>query len=179
MAKKLVILLRHGEYDTSPLGTPSLTARGREQARISAHALKGLSFDAAYCSTMLRARETAEVAADELKLEFTRSKLLIEGMPTRVPSIPSTSKQVRADRNRMDKAFDKFFQPSKKERTELIVCHGNLIRYLLTRSLSLPASGWARFVSNHCGITKIYVREHGMRVVSYNETVHLPFGLVT
>lgn len=179
MAKKLVILLRHGEYDTSPLGTPSLTARGREQARISAQALKGISFDAAYCSTMLRAIETADVAAGELKLEFTRSKLLVEGMPTRIPSIPSTPKQVKADRDRMDKAFEKFFQPTKKERTELIVCHGNLIRYLLTRALSLPASGWARFVSNHCGITKIYVREHGMRVVSYNETVHLPFGLVT
>ena len=179
MAKKLVILLRHGEYDTSPLGTPSLTARGREQARISAQALKGLSIDAAHCSTMLRAQETADVAAEELKLSFTRSKLLIEGMPTRIPSIPSTVAQVKADRARMDRAFEKFFQPTKKERTELIVCHGNLIRYLLTRSLALPPSAWARFVSNHCGITKIYVREHGMRVVSYNETVHLPFGLVT
>jgi serine/threonine-protein phosphatase PGAM5 len=179
MAKKLLILLRHGEYDTSPLGTPNLTARGREQARISGKALKGLSIDAAFCSTMIRAEETADVAAEELKIEFTRSKLLIEGMPTRIPSIPTTVSQVKADRARMDRAFEKFFQPSKKDRTELIVCHGNLIRYLLTRTLSLPASAWAKFVSNHCGITKVYVREHGMRVVSYNETVHLPFGLVT
>jgi serine/threonine-protein phosphatase PGAM5 len=179
MAKKVVILLRHGEYDTSPTGTPKLTARGREQARVSARALASISFDGAWSSTMMRAIETADIVAEELRLSFARSKLLVEGMPTRVATIPSTPKQVRDDRARMKKAFDKFFQPSKKDRTELFVCHGNLIRFIMTRALNVPPSVWARFVSHHCGITRILVREHGLRVVSYNETMHLPVGLVT
>ena len=179
MPKKLVILLRHGEYDTSPTSMFQLTARGREQARVSAQALASVSFDAAFSSTMTRAIETAEVVTEELKVPFSRSRLLIEGMPTRVATIPSTPAQVREDRDRMHRAFEKFFQPSKKERTELVVCHGNLIRFIMTRALGVQPAVWARFVSNHCGITRILVREHGLRVVSYNETMHLPVGLVT
>jgi serine/threonine-protein phosphatase PGAM5 len=132
-----------------------------------------------WSSTMLRAVETADIVAEELRLSFSKSKMLVEGMPTRVPSIPSTAKQVKADQTRMNRAFDKFFAPSKRDRIELVVCHGNLIRFLMTRALGVNPSVWARFVSNHCGITRMLVREHGYRCVSYNETTHLPVGLVT
>ena len=65
-----LLLVRHGETDWNRLGrwqghsdTP-LNARGREQARELAPQLDGV--DVVYSSDLARARETAEILAEEL-----------------------------------------------------------------------------------------------------------------
>ena len=62
-----VYLVRHGETDGNlarrmqgSVDTP-LNSRGREQAAITAEALKNVSFDRAFCSLLCRTKETAEI----------------------------------------------------------------------------------------------------------------------
>jgi len=62
----------------------------------------------------------------------------------------------------------------------VVVCHGNLIRYFVCRALKVPIVRWTRMNSSHCALTRILIRDTGaIRVVSYNETAHLPPKLVT
>ena len=60
-------LVRHGETDGNlarrmqgSVDTP-LNSRGKEQAAVTAEALKDVSFDRAFCSLLCRTKETAEI----------------------------------------------------------------------------------------------------------------------
>ena len=67
--------LRHGESqnvtDNVAGAVPSapLTERGREQAALAARALAGEGIGAVYCSTALRARQTAQPLANAAGVE--------------------------------------------------------------------------------------------------------------
>lgn len=69
-----ILFVRHGESEANVLGRMQghldspLSALGREQAQIlgSWMAERRLTFDAAYCSPLLRARETAEIVCRAL-----------------------------------------------------------------------------------------------------------------
>ncbi len=181
MGTRTLVLLRHGQYDTEQRG--ALTPLGREQARASAEWLKGIRFHSVWSSTLPRAKETASIVVKHAfnnRLNVKHTGLLREGIYTRVEGYEIPASEQREDRTRADAAYMKFFRPSRTERTELIVCHGNLIRYLICRALHTPVVKWLRMTTNHCGITRVLVRDSGaVRVVSYNETTHLPNKLVT
>ena len=53
-------------------------------------------------------------------------------------------------------------------------------RYLVTNTLRLPYEAWSRFDCCHCGITELRVYPEGFEaLISYNDTGHLPAGLIT
>lgn len=178
MATRTLLLLRHGQQETEGIG--SLTPLGREQARATARYLEQVPFAAIWSSTLPRARETAGIVAEHLGAQVRTSRLLREGLYTKVPGYNVPASERREDRVRAEAAYARFFRTSRTERIELLVCHGNLIRYLLCRALRAPAARWLRITTNHCGLTRIVIRDTGaVRVVSYNETAHLPPPLVT
>lgn len=179
MGSRLLVLLRHGQYDAEDRG--QLTPLGREQARLAAKYLQSLRIDAMWASTLPRAKETADIVAETLThLRPKHTRLLREGLYTKVEGYVVPADERREDRERADAAYAKFFRPSRSDRTELLVCHGNLIRYLLCRAMHTPIAKWLRMTTNHCALSRIVVRDTGaVRVVSYNETAHLPIGLVT
>jgi serine/threonine-protein phosphatase PGAM5 len=180
---RTLLLLRHGQYEPDDGGR--LTELGREQARTSARFLADTRLDAIWASTLPRAKETAQIVAEHLARAGYRgsvrtTSILKEGMYTKVDGYEVPAAERQRDRARADKAYAKFFRKSRSERTELIVCHGNLIRYLVCRALRTPIAKWTRMVTAHCGLTRIVIRDSGaVRVVSYNETAHLPPKLVT
>jgi serine/threonine-protein phosphatase PGAM5 len=175
---RTLVLLRHGQYEAEGVG--SLTSLGRDQARASARYLKTLPIDAVWASTLVRARETAEIVAGALGKTYRTTRILREGLYSKVEGYPVPASERQEDRERADRAFAQFFRKSRRDRTELIVCHGNLIRYLVCRALRAPVPTWLRMTTSHCGLTRILVRGTGaVRVVSYNETSHLPPDLVT
>lgn len=69
MESAQLLLIRHGQTEWSQSGRHTgrtdipLTDRGREEARAAARTLRGWSLDRAYCSPLLRARETAEIVS--------------------------------------------------------------------------------------------------------------------
>jgi len=179
MGTRTLVFLRHGQYEAAGLG--SLTPLGREQARLTGKYLESVRVDAIWSSTLPRARETAEIVAEVLGGHVARhTRLLREGMYTKVEGYNVPASERREDRERADAAYRKFFRTSRADRTELVVCHGNLIRYLVCRALHAPIPKWLRLNTSHCGLTRILIRQTGaVRVVSYNETSHLPVKLVT
>ena len=179
MGTRNLVFLRHGQYDAEPRG--ELTPLGREQARLTAKYLEAFRFDMIWSSTLPRARETAEIVAAHLGgMRVRHTGLLREGLYTKVEGYEVPTAERREDRARADAAYAKIVRTSRAERMELVVCHGNLIRYLMCRALHIPVTKWLRMTSSHCGLTRVVVRDTGaVRVVSYNETSHLPTKLVT
>ena len=177
MGSRTLILLRHGQYEPD---SGSLTPLGREQARVAAKYLRDFHFDAIWASTLTRARETADIVTDHVGGRVRTTRILKEGMYTKIEGYLVPASERREDRARADAAYVKFFRKSRTDRTELLVCHGNLIRYLVCRALKAPINKWMRMNTHHCGLTRIVIRDTGaVRVVSYNETAHLPRKLVT
>lgn len=130
---------------------------------------------------MPRAKETAGIICDVFAKKRVRcSRLLCEGMYTKVEGYDLSPAERAEDRARADRAYAMLFKKSRTDRTELVVCHGNLIRYLVCLALDVPYARWMRMTSHHCAITRVLVRGSGsVRLCSYNETAHLPPDMIT
>jgi serine/threonine-protein phosphatase PGAM5 len=179
LGTRTLLFLRHGQYDAENGGV--LTPLGREQARLTAKYLEGCRFDAIWSSTLPRAKETADIVVQQFgHLRVRHTGILREGLYTKVEGYDIPPAERRADRARADEAYAKIVRKSRSERTELVVCHGNLIRYIMCRALHMPIPKWLRMTTSHCGLSRLLVRDSGaVRVMSYNETSHLPMKLVT
>ena len=174
MAERRVVLVRHGQYDEHEEGTLDLTPLGREQARRAGRALLHVAFDVGYVSTLVRAETTAAIVLADRRVPLKRTSLLRECMPTTVPGIVVPASEIAKGRVQADRAFARFFGKTRHNRTELLVCHGNIIRYLICRALGVPGKTWARLGTHHAAISEIRVRADGQtRVIAYNDTGHL------
>jgi len=78
-------LVRHGESISNSKNIfigrsvdPALTVKGIQQASSLAKSLKQKEIKAVFSSTMLRASQTAQIVADEIKLPVTYSEDLVE-----------------------------------------------------------------------------------------------------
>ena len=183
MGLRVLYLVRHGQYHTNEASPKygQLTPLGRRQARRLGKRLASVEFDVMHHSDMPRARETAAVIAGELpaKLPARSSRLLREGIPTApVPWLPDhTRADARQARARMDAAFVRYFKrPRSGERHELLVAHGNIIRYLVRRAMGDPVAKWLKMNITQCGLTVIAIGPRRGRVVlmSFNDVGHLP-----
>lgn len=197
MTQRTLYLIRHGQYDTGVQHRDggSLTPLGVEQARYAAQALAHLPINAIHASTMIRAMETATIIAQNLGKTYETHDTLREAIPSIPPRIAEqilalmqqdpkfTHESIHEERKRADAAFEQFFTAPPEDSEplhELLVCHGNILRYLTCRALDINVDTWAKMNIYHCGITSISVDTQGrMRLVSHNETRHLPPQYVT
>ncbi|MCX6168256.1 MAG: histidine phosphatase family protein [Ignavibacteriales bacterium] len=189
---RFLYLIRHGDYtpqdDNLPDSVNVLTPLGIAQARLVSARLKGMNihFNLLISSTMTRARQTAEVINEdfpELKLE--PSDLVRECTP------PSWRKDVMAGVdttkrlecvNNLEAAFQKYFIPSPngKDRNDIIVCHGNVIRYLVTKVLRVDTQSWLQMSITNCSLTIIRVLPDGtMKLDAFSDYGHIPENLRT
>lgn len=196
MTIRTLYLIRHGQYDSSVQSTDGggLTQVGKEQAKYVGQVLRDIPVDIIVASTMIRAIETANIVAHYVEAEFRVTDLLREAIPSIPPRIAPhilklmnlnpniTHDSIHEDQLRADEAFEKIFTPPPKGETphEFLVCHGNIMRYLTCKALGINSDTWGKININHCGITTITVDHEGlMRLVSHNETYHLPRELLT
>ncbi len=184
-------LIRHGQYEIDDPRPPdegkALTPLGIAQARLVAARLRGMDveFDDIVASTMTRARQTAAVIHQSFPdLDVRMTRLLRECTP------PTWRKDVMAEtpaaeaeacRARLEEAYEKYFQPSPDEDLdEIVVCHGNVIRYFVTKALNVDEMAWLQMSIDNCSITVIEVREDGrLKLIRYNDAAHMPAELRT
>jgi serine/threonine-protein phosphatase PGAM5 len=197
VAKRTIYLIRHGQYANKShddeLGG-ILTDLGREQAQYAGAFLSHMDISAIHCSSMRRAEETADIIASMIpNIEPDATDLLWELVPTIPPHLEAyfealaernpqfRAEQVNQKRDVADKAFKTFFHPPAQQDDQIaIVCHGNLIRYLVCQALGVNPDKWSNMLINHCSVTSIVVEEDAEMILgSYNETGHLPLPLKT
>lgn len=190
MAHKTLYLVRHGQYNpedqSNPLGG-SLTAVGHEQVIRTAEALAQVPVTAIYTSRLTRAVETArQIAARHpgvqvIELEYLKeispplpylAVKLMKDMPVR---------KVTRDRRNIERAYRQLFKPAgKQDEYEVVVCHGNVIRYFACRILQVPPSVWMSMEIYNASITSVEIDRYGNSILlSYNETGHLSENLKT
>jgi predicted AlkP superfamily pyrophosphatase or phosphodiesterase/broad specificity phosphatase PhoE len=195
---RTLYLVRHGAYDRDDprderVGQ-GLLPIGVAQARLAGDRLRGLpfAFDAIVASPMTRARETASVIAAELG-ESRPSTPAIAIDPDLAECTPPTR---RADIMAQEKPEDLAACSAQLERLaprllaplaagsgarhELVVAHGNVIRWLVTRALGVDPAAWLGMSIGHASLTVLAVDDKGaVRVVAVGDIGHLPPGLQT
>lgn len=182
---RTLYLIRHGFYDPKP-GADSkvemgLNALGREQAAFVAERLANfpVKFTSLVSSELTRARDTGDIIAAKLGLSCPRDGQLNEITP---PGLGLKPEQLDADaETQLEAAWAHFTAPHRGGDThELLVCHGNVIRWLVCRALGVDTQHWTRMEVANCSITMIQVRPDGStRVQQFNEIAHIPVGKQT
>lgn len=196
-----IFLMRHGHYERagdlgdtvwglSPLGRRQVVRAGRRLARI-VDAAEG-RFEGVYASPWPRATQSAEIAGREMDLDNIRIKrYLHELVPLVDPERPEfkayplgleatpTEGRTFVDQQ-ITKIRGRFFKAPTRRSFVLVFAHGNLIRYLVARTLQLPYEAWAMMDIAHASITELRVYASGFEaLISFNETGHLPPSMVT
>jgi broad specificity phosphatase PhoE len=191
MAQRILYLVRHGQHDWQSLQPDELgrglTDLGRKQAELTGERLSTLPIDVIHHSILRRARETAEMIAVKVPhAAVYASKLLCECIPYVSPAIMKwftdmPQSEIEEGGLQAQQAFGKYFKRVRGEtRHEIIVCHGNIIRYFVCRVLRAPPESWVNADMHNCGITEVCIEPDGwMRLVSHNDTGHLPYEMRT
>jgi serine/threonine-protein phosphatase PGAM5 len=189
---RTIYLIRHGQYNQADTSNADigqeLTPLGIAQARLLTARLSGMSikFNSLTSSTMTRARETAMVINEDFpELKLKQSTLIRECTP------PTWRKDIMADENESDlnmcaknleTAFTEYFLPSPdgNDRNDIIVCHGNVIRYFVTKILKADPMSWLQMSIGNCSLTIIRILPDGsMKLAAYNDVGHIPPNMQT
>ena len=71
-------------------------------------------------------------------------------------------------------------ESSEHARAEIVVCHGNVIRYFVLRALQLPADRWLHLSVGHCSVTHLVLQPDGrVELRRLGDQSHLPKDLRT
>lgn len=194
MTRRLVVLVRHGAAAEDP---ERLTDLGREQARLTADRLAGLAagsgLDRIVHSPMPRAAQTATILADALgPAALAEDALLAECVPA-VPADDRLTEQQRAAFGQVtgtERAAGAIQAAAARARyltapadgaadgVDLLVGHGNLIRWLVTAAVGATEGSWFQLVDYHCGISTVALRPgRPPALIGFNDTGHLPAAL--
>ena len=189
---RTIYLIRHGQYDESDerdeYTGKGLVPLGIAQTRLLAARLKAMSieFNSLTSSTMTRAKQTAMIINQEFpELELKQSELICECTP------PTWRKDIMVDTDtlelsecieNLEKAFQKFFisSPDEKDRNDIIVCHGNVIRYFVTKVLKVDTMAWLQMSITNCSLTIVRIFPDGkMKLDAFSDYGHIPENMRT
>ena len=186
----LVYWMRHGETDWNRQRRIQgctdipLNDEGRRQARLAARALKDVRFDAAFCSPLSRARETAQIVLQGRSL----SPIIVEGFkeasfgaadgrcmdadkadpasplyywfkdPSRYMPGPG-AEGLEDIARRITAAFKASILPLEGRAGAVFVAsHGTVTRILSTLLMDRPASRFQELSLSNCAVTLIEIR---------------------
>jgi serine/threonine-protein phosphatase PGAM5 len=183
---RTVYLVRHGEYHEDDPRDPTigrgLDERGREQSRLTGERFTRMAahVDRLRSSTMTRARETAGIVGTlSGGLVPEPSADLCECTPpTRRADVMARYRSGDVDScgRRLERAWKEIFRPtSGRDSVEVVVCHGNVIRYFACRAMGVNPDAWLGMATANCAVTAIQIRPDGTpRLLSYGDVGHLP-----
>lgn len=190
-AMREIVLVRHGHYAADPaiderVG-PGLSPLGVAQARLVGARLHAdlPRIDGLHVSPMQRARDTAgSIGALYAGQAFDVLPDLAECTPpTRRKDITAEEppESLAACKAQLDRLFEAVFEKATPAgRNDLFVCHGNVIRYLVTRALGVDSEAWLEMSIGHASITRIRIEADGRyKVIAVGDVGHIPANLRT
>jgi len=189
---RTIYLVRHGYYDWDNDDDPdvgkALVELGRQQAWLIAARLDALpiEFTSLQASAMTRARQTGEILAPQfpdLDLQILRD-IRECTMTTRRQDIMDRLEPGEAAEceERLDQAWQRLFVPAAGDADEhdIVVCHGNVIRWFVTRALGVDQTAWLGMSVANCSVTTIQVRADGsFKVLAVGDSGHIPDPMTT
>jgi len=189
---RTIYLIRHGDYapqdDSIPDSINVLTPLGIAQARLVSTRLKSMNinFNSLVSSTMTRAMQTSQVIHNNFpEIIFEQSDLIRECTPpTWREDVMAETKSSEMEEcvNNLEQAFQKYFIPSpdEKDRNDIIVCHGNVIRYFVTKVLKVDTMSWLQMSISNCSLTIIRILPNGnMKLDAFSDYGHIPENMRT
>jgi len=209
-AKRTIILVRHGQYNLKATEDSEryLTELGREQADITGKRIselvkhlktktpKDLNGNPTPLtvnfvkSTMTRATETANIILKHLPevQDHLSCDMIREGAPCPpdppYPEWDPSPSDFYIEGSRIEAAFRKYIHRAEVDQehdsVDVLVCHGNVIRYFVCRGLQFPAEAWLRFGVHNGSISVMTVNKKGdVIVTALGESGHLPVDKLT
>jgi serine/threonine-protein phosphatase PGAM5 len=189
---RTIILIRHGEYEhdsgcDEDVGC-GLVALGRQQARLVADRLRAMpiTFTSIQASAMTRARQTGEIVAAAFPyLELAIHRDIRECAP------PTWREDIMADLGpedgepclaNLETAWERIFVPAVGDTNEydIVICHGNVIRWFVTKVLKVENMSWLQMSIANCSMTVVQVRADGaMKLVAFADSGHIPYSMTT
>lgn len=186
---RTIYLVRHGNAGYSAKGDETvvngLTPLGIAQARLVAARLRGLpvKFTSLIASPLTRARETGQIIQQDLpQLPLQISPLLRERTPrtwrTEVTK-DETPASLDAAEAQLNQAFATYCVPVQDaDRQDVLVCHGNVIRYFVTKALGVDTQAWLGMSVANGSLTIIQVKSDGtFKVLAVGDAGHIPPNL--
>jgi serine/threonine-protein phosphatase PGAM5 len=188
--KRILYLVRHGNFDSEARPADELggglTTLGRRQARLTAKRLSPLPIDTIYYSDLRRATETAAIIAEVFpNVPLRMSRLLRECTPGAPLVFPEYFQELppeilQRDLAQAQRAYARFFRLNRRgERREVLVCHGNIIRYLLSRVMQAPPEIWGNLDVRQASVSEVELQTEWQRVNAMGDVGHLPPELWT
>lgn len=192
-----IIMVRHGQYNMKDKldEQRTLTEIGRQQSMLTGQRIAELELpvDTVVMSTMKRAQETGDIIISQLPtskpLKIVNDKLIREGEP--IQEVPMNASEnyplpheFFQEGARIEAGFRAHFHrapPSQEsESYTLLVCHANVIRYLVCRALQLPPEFWLNFNLHNGSISWLSVNPNGRVTLRlFGDCGHMPMNLVT
>lgn len=187
---RYVYLIRHAVYDRvdslDDRIANGLNALGHEQARLIAKRLAGLPVKPRLLvsSDLMRARETADAIGEKLSLRPEQDTLLAECTPpSSRPGLDEKQdpKEMADCLANLQAAWAKYFRASPEgDAHDVLVCHGNVIRWFVNRALANDVRHWTSLDIGNASLTIVAVQPDGTtRVVLYSDVGHLPVAKQT
>lgn len=193
MGQRIIYMVRHGQvgsYEPLPdgLGSP-LTPLGKQQAHLVGQRLRQSPIHTIYYSSLRRAAETATIIAAEFPNVPSHSSELLWECPWRVmanaiehASAGTVSQPLDPQIQRLEQAFEYHFTPNQMDddRHEILVCHGNVIRYFICQALQISFTTLQHMEICNCSLSIVSVASTGRSMlIAYNDVGHLPFSTQT
>ena len=199
-----IILIRHGQYDTSvkddhkrvltELGVRQAEACGKQLRRlIDAGRIKPI--DQIFYSTMTRATQTYNLIYPSLPPmpphKCLPCSMIREGPVAKtIPEFSAWAKSggpsdesVTLAGSRVEAAFKNYFHRAhenvEKSYSTVLICHANVIRYFIARALQLPPTSWSRYSLAHTGIVVLEIYPSGKVALLLGDTGHCEPEMIT
>ena len=135
-------------------------------------------------SDYTRARETADDIGSALGMEAERDTLIQECYPS--TDRPERDREhdpaeVALCESKLEAAWTKYFRPAgDADAHDILVCHGNVIRWFVSRALGCDERHWLAMDIGNASLTVVSVRGDGTpRLLLYSDVGHLPPGRQT
>jgi serine/threonine-protein phosphatase PGAM5 len=87
----------------------------------------------------------------------------------------TTPEEVAACESNLEAAWGKYAVPTPAtDRRDVLVCHGNVIRWIVTRALGADRLHWLRMDIANASITVIAIRADGsVKLATFSDTGHM------
>jgi len=171
-----IIFIRHTEKEETG-EDPSLTKKGIKQAKHLSKKLKKEKFDEFYCSNMNRAKQTAKIVSEKIKIKPKIEKALNEFKSKIL--IKNKKKWNREEKGHYNKLISFLKNITKKpddKKSILIIAHGITNRIILSYFLGLNLKKIIQFRQTEAGVNSIYWVEKfkNWRLKIWNDNHHIP-----